>query len=170
LATSPRSSRWRFPAARLPRPRSRPLAAPSPKAFRLSSLIKDEGSRNSVSPQLFLLIFKMRTLFGLILTLLWDWDKLRICFGLFLKIMVRMKSYILPELRYLTNQSIKALNYNSFEVYPQMSIVYKQRTLFIGRGGVFWEGMIVWFWLELEDRSNGGIWFLRCENASRGML
>jgi len=68
---------------------------------------------------------------------------LRICFGLFLKIMVRMKSYILPELRYLTNQSIKALNYNSFEVYPQMSIVYKQRTLFIGRGGVFWEGMIV---------------------------
>ena len=34
-----------------------------------------------------------------------------------------------------------------FGVYPQlfltMSIVYKQRTLFIGCGGVFWEGMIV---------------------------
>ena len=42
--------------------------------------------------------------------------------------------------------------------------------MFIGCGGVFWEGMIVWFWLELEDGSNGEIWFLRCENASRGML
>ena len=32
---------------------------------------------------------------------------MRIWFGLFLKIMVRMKSYILPELRYL----IKPINY-----------------------------------------------------------
>lgn len=31
-------------------------AAPSPKAFRLTSMIKDECSRNSVRPQLFLLI------------------------------------------------------------------------------------------------------------------
>ena len=53
---------------------------------------------------------------------------MRTRFGLILKIMVRMKSYILPELRYLTNQSINALNYNSFMVYPpvDMSTVYKQ--------------------------------------------
>ena len=39
---------------------------------------------------------------------------MRTRFGLILKIMVRTKSYILPELRYLTNHSINALNYNSF--------------------------------------------------------
>ena len=57
---------------------------------------------------------------------------MRIWFGLILKIMARMKSYILPELCYLTNQSINALNYNSFHgLSPScppvdMSTVYKQ--------------------------------------------
>ena len=39
---------------------------------------------------------------------------MRIWFGLILKIMMRTKSYILPELCYLTNQSVNARNYNSF--------------------------------------------------------
>ena len=39
---------------------------------------------------------------------------MRIRFGLILKIMARTKSYILPELCYLTNQSVNARNYNSF--------------------------------------------------------
>ena len=39
---------------------------------------------------------------------------MRIWFGLILKIMVLTKSYILPELCYLTNQSVNARNYNSF--------------------------------------------------------
>ena len=39
---------------------------------------------------------------------------MRIWFGLILKIMVRMKSYILPELCYLIKLSVNVRNYNSF--------------------------------------------------------
>ena len=54
---------------------------------------------------------------------------MRIRFGLILKITVRMKSYILPELRYLkkNNQLIREIMI-LFMVYPpvDMSTVYKQ--------------------------------------------
>ena len=39
---------------------------------------------------------------------------MRIWFGLILKIMMRTKSYILPELCYLTKSIVNTLNYNSF--------------------------------------------------------
>ena len=45
-------------------------------------------------------IREMRILFGMILTVLRDGGFMRIWFGLILKITARMKSYILPELRY----------------------------------------------------------------------
>ena len=46
--------------------------------------------------------WEMRIHFGMILTVLRDGGLMRIWFGLILKIMVRTKSYILPELCYLT--------------------------------------------------------------------
>ena len=50
---------------------------------------------------------------------------MRIWFGLILKITARTKSEILPELRYLTKESVNARNYNSFQglalvVHPQL--------------------------------------------------
>jgi len=39
---------------------------------------------------------------------------MRIWFGLILKIMMRTKSYILPDLCYLIKLSVNARNYNSF--------------------------------------------------------
>ena len=50
---------------------------------------------------------------------------MRIWFGLILKIMVRTKSYILPELCYLIKLSVNARNCNSFRglspVVPRVS-------------------------------------------------
>ena len=47
-------------------------------------------------------IREMRIHFGMILTVLRDGGLMRIWFGLILKITARTKSYILPELCYLT--------------------------------------------------------------------
>ena len=58
---------------------------------------------------------------------------MRIWFGLILKIMVRTKSYILPELCYFTKSIVNTRNYNSFRglspVIPQLFEQYNAAAL-----------------------------------------
>ena len=69
---------------------------------------------------------------------------MRIRFGLILKITERTKSYKPPKQHYFIKTPETQAKLPIFSgSHPNYSTVYKQRTLFIGCGGVFWEGRIV---------------------------